>query len=502
MKTKAKKQSTDIQVDKSDILFILESIEQMFDLCQQVLNTYTRDALLLSITTEAEMLLLKLKVLEERWKTHLPFKEATTVNFYLWGKKIRQMAQAIGGDEPESDSALVLDEYCPSKHFVLDLYECLNEHSSGKSETPYYTDPDVGKLISEQIRLKNKIWKRWGEYRVKFSALVPQELNQQLEGVFKPIADHEDDIRKTCYTVLRNLSTVLYDLFESPHGKINADQFARLAERVLKEKEYDLPKVIQTIEHEVQEDKNKTPEDQWEAYCEGERKTALDLIRERQLESKVFNFLGRDKTMLDNPAGLGRFLWSVRSNISKDDLCNLIDLLYRAAYFSKEKEQIHSIEATEAVDQEKPKRKKDAYSVFCERRDMKPKKPRLPIFFSQRLAGNPAAIERYYKVIHHCGFFIGRTLLKEEKGDPVKNDYEGWKWKHLREAFIKLGFFNADSPKVGFAKHLAAVFPYLEVSSIQRGFDENRGYTDSIITSRIIANMVAEFEEVVEMMDD
>ena len=94
-----KKLSMDNLSDNSDILSILESIETMFDVCRKVHNSYTQASLMLSITTEAEMLLLKLRVMQDRWKTHLPFKEASTIDFYRWATKIEQMAIAVGGTD-------------------------------------------------------------------------------------------------------------------------------------------------------------------------------------------------------------------------------------------------------------------------------------------------------------------------------------------------------------------------------------------------------------------
>lgn len=499
MSTRTKKLSSDSLTDKSDILSILESIDSMFEIYQNVFNSYTQDALMLAITTEAEMLLLKLNVMVERWKVHLPFKEATTINFYSWGKKIMQMANAIGEDELAGDSDMELKQYCPTKHFLLDLYECLDESSSGKGSAPYFADPDVIKFVNEQAKLQAKIKKKWGDYRFKISALVPHKLDDRLNGVFQPMANHEDDIRTTCYTVLRKLSAVLYELYDTPRGKISHDQFARLAQRVMEEKEYGVPK--QAVEHEVKEKKNAIPEDQWEAYCEGEIKAAIDLIKEMKLESKVFGYLGRDKTILENPAGFGRYLWSVRNDISKVDLRNLIELLYRVAYLGMDREQ-QADEELAVADDAVAARPKDAEGILRERKAARLFKPRLPNFFDRRLAGNKAAIERYYATLHHCGFYIGRALTKAEKNDPDERCYEGWKWKHLREAFVKLGFIRADSPKKGFADHLADVFSFLVSTSVQRGFNDRGGYNDSNATYRIITDMVSEFKEVADLMDD
>lgn len=499
MSIHTKKQSIDKQIDKSDILSILESIETMIKVCQKVHNRYTKSALLLSITTEAEMLLLKLRKMNERWKTHLPFKEATNVNFYAWHKKIEMMSKAVEGDESARDSEYSLVENCPSKHYLLDIYECLDESPSHNGGIPHFADTDVNNFIIEQGRIRSKLSRKWGEYRIKFSSLVHEELNEELGDVLRPISLGQNDIQRTCQTVLSELSIALYDLFNAPWGRISQEQFERLAYRVIGEDEYGGPKAKIDVLHDMTEAKNDTPEDQWEARREDEIRVAIELIRDMKLESKVFTYLGRDKTMFDNPAGLGRFLWSVRNNISISDLSNLIELLYQIAYLSKDREQQIANEAksNQQTQQSEPK---GADAIYNKRKTTKMQTPPLPKFFNEKLAANETAVDCFYEILHHCGFFIGRPLLPAEKKDPETRCYEGWKWDYLREAFIKLGFFKADSSKRGFALYLADVFPYLTATNVQRSFNSRNAYVDSNAKQRIINEMVEEFDEVVDLM--
>lgn len=499
MPTHPKKPSMDNRTDKSDILSILESIETMFEVYQKVLNIYTQTSLMLSMTTEAEMLILKLQVMQERWEIHPPFKEAISVNFYEWSRKIENMAKAIGGVEASGDEGFSIDEYCPSKHYLLDLYECLDESPSHNGSLPYYAESNVTKFIAEQTRMRNKLARKWKEYQSQLSDLVPKELEEHLGGVYKPLAEGGVTIKMTCHTVLRDLSVALYNLYDTTHVRMNGDQFARLAERVFEEEDYGGSQVKSNVEHEVNELKNSTPEDQWEARREEELRVSIDLVKYLKLESKVFNYLGRDKTMLDNPAGMGRFLWSVRHNISRSDLNNLFELLYRIAYLSKDRELQTVVEQSATPEQPQPE-PKDAEGVYRKRKATTLQKPSLPKFFNEKLASNETAVDCFYETLHHCGFYIGRTLLPTEKKDAEQRCYEGWKWNHLREAFIRLDFFKADSSKKGFAEYLADVFPYLSATNIQRGFNSRGGYVDTNATRRIIQEMVNEFEDVVDVM--
>lgn len=91
-------------------------------------------------------------------------------------------------------------------------------------------------------------------------------------------------------------------------------------------------------------------------------------------------------------------------------------------------------------------------------------------------------------------------MLPAEKKDADQRCYDGWKWSHLREVFVRLGFFKADSPKKGFAEYLADVFPYLSATNIQRSFNSCGGYVDTNATRRIIQEMINEFEDVVDVI--
>ena len=149
MSISPKRQSIPKMKDKSDVLSLLLSIETMYETCQNVLNTYTQTTLMLAITIEAQMLLMKLRVMKERWAFHLPFKEACTVDFYDWGKKIEKMSLSLVGPEETSEADEILTEYCPSKHFMLDLYTLLPENADSEQSPAYYRELDM-----ESMKLK------------------------------------------------------------------------------------------------------------------------------------------------------------------------------------------------------------------------------------------------------------------------------------------------------------------------------------------------------------
>ena len=495
-----KKMSISKQQDKSDVLSLLKSIESMYEVCQNVLNTYTQATLMLSIAIEAQMLLMKLRVMRERWMSHLPFKEACTVDFYDWGKKVDKMSRSLVTDEKDGDDE-TLSEYCPSKHFVLDFYEMLSSKDAMEEIAPYYRETAIPKFIAHQDKIRKEVSKHWSTYKYRISDLVAQELNPRLGGILTQMADKSVSVRMVCSDVLQQLSIALYQLHEMPQGIIQRDQFSRLAERVINEQEYGGRKALTSARRDVDNLKNTTPENQWAERCEGEIKASMEIIGEMKFGRRVFEFIGTNNDVKGHFAGLGRFLNSVRREISEGELSYLLEQLYRILYFHEDIEQ----QATEEKQQMMEKQAaetggktsaKDAMTIYQRRKNMQPECPKLPVYFNSEFAMNHAAVKKYYEILHHCGFYIGRPLIDTEKRDKTASAYDGWKWKHLRETFMRLGLITKDHPKKAFAEYLEKVFPYLEAANVQRGFNSRGTYDDPNAFARIVNEIMDEFRPV------
>ena len=499
-----KKPSPDRQQDKSDVLSLLKSIESMYDTCQDVLNTYTQTTLLLSIVIEAQTLLTKLRVMRDRWSRHLPFKEACTVDFYDWGKKMDVMSKSLVTGEEKDGEDETMSEYCPSKHFVLDLYETLSGEDRPKEAVPYYLETSIPRLIASQEKIRKEVSKHWTTYKYRFSDLMAQKIDQRIGDVLGQMADKSVIIRMVCSDMLQQLSAALYGLHEMPQGVIPRDQFARLAERVINEQEYGGRKAQQSARRSVDTLKNTTPEDQWKERCRDEIKASTDIIAEMKYGRRVFDYIGRNNDIKGHYAGLGRFLNSVRCDISETELFDLIEQLHKILYFQEDIEQQAAEEARQTAEEQKASAdarpsSKDAMAVYQKRRSVQPERPRLPAFFNPKLTGNAAAVDRYYDILHHCGFYIGRALTNEEKHDKEASVYEGWKWKHLREAFMQLGFIKKDHVKKALAEYFEKVFPYLDAANVLRGFNSRGSYEDPTLFARLVSEISAEFQPVLDL---
>ena len=181
MSIPSKQSSPDRKQDKSDVLSLLTVIKRLFETSQEVLNTHAQTALMLSITLEAQMLLMKLRVMKDRWQYHLPFKEACRVRFDDWSKRMERMAESLFPTEEEDGENEQVSEYCPSKHFLLDLYETLPENASSPEHVPYYKELASSSPIRivSASRLPRTGWH-------PMNNVFPMQSQTKLKSVFLP----------------------------------------------------------------------------------------------------------------------------------------------------------------------------------------------------------------------------------------------------------------------------------------------------------------------------
>lgn len=496
------KLSSECQQDRSDVLSLLNSIDGMCDACQHVLNTYTQTTLMLAITTEAKMLLMKLQVMKDRWNYHLPFKEASGVDFYDWSKRFEEMSLWMtGNDNEDASKAEGVPEYCPSKHFLLDLYTLLPENKHATGGPTYYRETNTSKLISIQEHNLRQLALNWKDYKPKFSELVVNELEDQTIGeMLRPLVKQNHAISKSCSDILMQLSKVLNELHNMPNGEIRKDQFVRLAERVINEPEYGGVKAQKAAKRDVNNLKNTTPEDDWPSRRDDEINVTGELISEMKHGGKLFRFMGHNYIIKDHYAGFGRFLNTYRKEISEEELTNIIEYLFRIHYLREDIEQQEIAAIEEAKPEEPPAAAKDALAIYQKRKAAQPRRPRLSYIFSDEMVSNVEAVNKYYEVLHRCGFFIGRTLLREEKRDKEARQYTGWKWRHLMDAYLNMGFIRRDFTKRGFANHIASVFPYLTADSVLRSLSSRSAYDNKDADRRYVSEIEYEFKPVTDLM--
>lgn len=493
-----KRQTTDAMPDKGNVLSLLKALEHIFDLCQDVLNTYSKTSLMLSLAIESQMLLMKLQVMRERWKYHLPFKEAGKVKFGEWSRKAAKMASRFA--DKARDSEEPISEYCPSKHFLLDFYCLLPENAESKDYIPYYKETATSRFIVNQERIRKQIAERWKSfYKQRFSDLVAQELRQSRGFDLQQLHDNSEDIRTACHDILMQLSEELSLLNELQEPDIQPDQFARLADRVFSESDYEGRQARDSARRDVKTWRNKTPKRRLEQSRKDEIETSIKIIEEQRYGRLLAEYIGDDFDIKGHSEGMGQFLHHVRGDITATELTDLMEQLYRIRLFRENKEQQEKTDAPQSM--AAPSSTSDADGVIPlkektgkETVGMLPQRPKLPYFFSEALSEDKEVTSLFYDVLHRTERYMNGRLSEEEKSEAGIKPYKKWKWNHLRVAFVRSGFIEKDTPKQHFANFIHSVFPYQKEASVIRSiqrYNENVNGFD-----RIVRDITKEFEEV------
>lgn len=497
MSTTNKKPQNDKRQDRSDVLSLLTAIRRMYDTYQDVLNSHTQTALMLSITLEAQMLLMKLRVMKERWQYHLPFKEACKVNFKEWSNRIRRMADSLSSSD-DSDGGEPISEYCPSKHFLLDLYETLPENTPASDSTRYYEELNTVTFISKQERIRKLITKRWQSlYKQRFSDYVSTKVEERIESKLDFLREQDSDIFEACHDTLQELSEELLLLHRQSKREFKDEQFIRLAERVTRESDYKGSEAKSSAESDVHEWKNKTPKRRLEKTRQEEIETSIKIICDMPNGSKIVDYIGEDYDIKDHFAEFGQFLHKVRCDIDETEVNDLFEQLYRIRYFREDKEKQEQ-EAREKETVAATESGAKALAAATPQQTVEPQRPKLPSFFSKALVNNAVAMEKYYEILHHCGYYMGRALTRQEEKDEDINYINNWQWNHVRVAFEKLGFIKVGTPKLHFAQYLPTVFTYLKTNNLTKGFQRHGEFKDGFDT--YVEEVMNEFAPVVEIL--
>ena len=484
----------DKQQDKSNVRFLLESIERIYNLCQDVLNTYAQKALMLSLVIEAHMLLLKLRVMRERWQYHLPFKEASKVDFEYWGGVIKKMGQSFDPSET-NENREPISEYCPSKHFLLDLYDALPENTGADGYIPYYKETNITRFLTTQNRMRQDITDQWlSYYKQRFSDHVVSDL-EAVEGLeLSFLRDDDEAIADACHDVLSDLSEELYKLSDLTEPDIQPEHFARLAERVFNEKDYAGREARKSASRDVKEWKNKTPKRRRDVTRKGEIEASVRIIRDMHYGKLLAEYIGEDYEINGHYEGLGQFLHRVRKHITPDDLSDLMEQLYRIRCFREDKEM-----ETAAEDA------KVAATVTSTQADPSlpaqvPQRPKLDSFFNKKLSGDADVTSSFYDILHRCERYMYGRFTDEEKLRTDTKMYKKWKWNHMRVAFEKVGFIEEGTAKQYFADFIEKVFPYHKSDTVIRSGIQRYNNESAPGFDKIVKEIIYEFKDVIEMI--
>ncbi len=478
----------DRRSDKSDVLSLLQTIDQLYQVSCSVLNDHTQTSLRMSIAIEAQMLLSKLQAMNRRWKIHLPFKEACQVDFFDWSVRMAEISKEIlAAESDEAHRKFV--RYCPSKHFMLDLYATVEDYSHSK-EIPYYEETDINKFVEQQKELQSRLADSWGDYVTKVSDRAVEDLAEKGEADIELSSDGML-VQLLCSKVLKELSDELYALNQRLTTPISRRDFSRLAERILIEEDYGGNYAFRKAKAKVNMWRNKTPYDRIETERDEKIKETIAEIEKTKFGGQFMQNVKIHKDLDTQRDSFGKFLFSVRASITKEDLSKLFELIFRIYHLRRVSEQ----DEQEEQEVEEAPSKEQTKSSFGQM-DAGTKNPPLPLEFSQTFRSNDEAVAKFFELLRKAGHYMNRPKRRANEGTAV-SQYSGWKWIHLEDALIEMKLLARNIRNRTFSDFIHSVFPDRSSDSVYRALYR----TDESTYNSTVSDVKKYFKPVQEILD-
>lgn len=469
--------------DTSDVLSLLQTIDHLYRVSCSVLNDHTQTSLRMSIAIEAQMLLSKLQAMNRRWRIHLPFKEACQVDFFKWSERMSLISHEME-ESATADAQRRFEMFCPSKHFLLDLYAVLTDKDDRK-EKPYYEETDVTKFLERQELMHIYVADRWKEYVTEVSDKTIEDLAAH-GGADIILSADASFVRTVCCKVLEELSEALYALNQRLTTPISRKDFARLADRIRIERDYGGHFAFLKAKAKVNTWRNNTPYDRIESERDELIQSTIEEIRKTRYGGLFMQNINIYSDYSSQKASFGKFLFSVRERITKEELSQLFELIFR----------IHHLRQVTDKDEQETEDEADTNgeSSVLSLSSSTPVNPPLPEEFSQNFRHNPEAVAKFYELLRKAGPYIG--IHKKSAGDDEKSKYMGWKWFHLKDALVHLKLLISDVSVNTFAYYINKVFPDRSYDSVKRALYR----TDRENYHAITGNIVRYFQPVADIV--
>ena len=478
----------DRRSDKSDVLSLLQTIDQLYQVSCSVLNDHTQTSLRMSITIEAQMLLSKLQAMNRRWKIHLPFKEACQVDFFDWSVRMAEISKEIAATESDEVHRKFV-RYCPSKHFMLDLYATVTENNNSK-EKPYYEETDINRFVEQQKEMQNHLADSWEDYVTKVSDRAIEDLAAKGDADIELSSDGSL-VQLLCGKVLKELSDELYALNQRLTTPITRRDFSRLAERILIEEDYGGNYAFLKAKAKVNMWRNKTPYDRIESERDEKIKEAIAEIEKTKFGGQFMQNVKIHKDLDTQRDSFGKFLFSERANITKEDLSKLFELIFRIYHLRRVSEQDEQDEQ-EAENASSVEQIKSSFGQM----DVGTKNPPLPLEFSQNFRSNDEAVAKFYELLRKAGPYMNRPKRKANEGTAASR-YSGWKWMHLEDALIEMKLLVRNVRNRTFSDFIHGVFPDRSSDSVYRALYR----TDESTYNSTVSDVKKYFNSVKEIVE-
>lgn len=467
----------DKSADSPDLLSMLNVIKQLYGVSCLVLNSQSAAAILVSLAVEVQTLLTKLRAMRQRWEVHLPFKEASTVDFVNWSKWAGQLSVVIRTNDCRA--CLNPSSAVPSSHSLLDLYHEAVQALAESPDIPDLTEPN--QLLQHHSAMQVALTNQRVQCVETISQFIFSSISEvkglNLAGFCDLIA-----VRNACSGLLLQLSVELDQMHEQQVKIFNAKDYERLANRILYESEYEGQTARREARDAMHNWRNGVPEGKLEESRREQIEQTKEEIRHTKHGVKLEQYVNLDADISSQLPEFGRFLFNRRRDITRSELRQLIYLVYCVYYY----------QADALQDAGKPETDFAASNVATPEPC-----PSLPAEFLQQVRDNQVAVNCLYRILRTTEPYINNSGTDVEGSTPeLCAKYKDWSWCHVQAAFEKLGFLSKNSNKAAFSTFINSLFPHRTVTSVNRALYRN----DNVNSPNIVADVVKEFEPVLTLV--
>ena len=462
--------------NKSDILVILENIDQMLQCFTKMVNGYARNIQGVAIAVEAQALAQKLRLAAERWQHKLPFKEACDVKFKEWEKKIDYWCDFISGDDNERGNHDDIQNFIPETDFFIDQYfyaMCLNDQDEIEemkdSFSPFYEMKDAERFYDriceyredidrDYMCIKDEIDKNAVTELVLDIADVDKNLFSQEEiDAMRPAKDKmaadllewivkSDDV--TLYSsciekALYNLSLALHyseKVLQDTEDSAFKDLYERLSvayfDDLIKDAKDDFLKWL-----------NSTP-----------KKKRLNMMKKKLEKEKTKFFSGKWKEGLENYFDIdniesvlegidaGKFIFRYRKDLTLEEVGKIIAQYHKIACFHS---AIHDME----------NKAQDTTPEAVEKQAQEKKEMELPVIFNSIIRDDAKATNMLVDAIRKLALTTGH------KSKTISG---GKTWGHVKESLVIHDYIDKDCSGADFGRAIEAICSDKTHSSVEQ----------------------------------
>ena len=452
--------------NKSDILVILENIDQILKCYTKMVNGYARNIQEVAIAVEAMTLAQKMRLAAERWEHKLPFKEACDVDFKEWEKRMEYWCDFIAGEDNIKGNYDDIRYFIPETDFFIDQYyygiflESIDKIAEMKdSFSPFYMIKDAeifyDKILEYRdmfdciVTLRNKIDKN--AVAALFLGIPAEDKYmfslEQLK-IMRHVMDKEDSdsiewITKSDDAACNSggIGYALYVLSLALHysEKVllnsNDSAFKDLYERLSVAYFDDL---IKDAKGDFQKWLNSTP-----------KKKRLVMMK-KKLEKEKTKFLsGKWKEGLENYFDIddiesvlegidaGKFIFRYRNDLTLEEVGKIIAQYHKIACFHS---AIHDMENKE----------NDVTPVIPENQAQEEKSMNLPIIFNPIIREDAKATNMIVEALRELALTTGNKSKKISGGKT---------WGHVKTSLDILGYIEKNCLGSDFGRAIEDICP-------------------------------------------